>query len=167
MDDPADRPHSRAPELEDLVALCAALNREGARYIVIGGWAVILHGWVRTTKDIDLLIEVTEGNVRAVKRALASLPDNAAALMADDEPSRYPVVRVADEIVVDLMSAACRIDYSQALALGIDTAEVEGVSIPIAKKNALIRMKDTVRETDAADVRFLRLRLEEGGSRES
>ena len=106
MDDPADRPQSRAPELEDLVALCAALNREGAQYIVVGGCAVILHGWVRTTKDIDLLIDVSEENVRAVKRALASLPDNAAALMGDEEPSRYPVIRVADEIVVDLMGAA-------------------------------------------------------------
>ena len=47
MDDEADSRYSRAPELEDLVALCAALNREGVRYLLIGGFAVILHGFVR------------------------------------------------------------------------------------------------------------------------
>ncbi len=56
MDDAADPGFSRAPQLEDLTSLCRALNREGARYVLIGGFAVILHGLVRTTKDIDLLV---------------------------------------------------------------------------------------------------------------
>ena len=106
MDGQSNHRYSRAPEVEDLAALCAALNREGARYILIGGFAVILHGLVRTTKDVDLLVDPSPDNVRAIKRALAALPDNAAALMADDEVGRYEVVRVADEIVVDLMAVS-------------------------------------------------------------
>jgi len=47
MDDESDGAVSRAPELEDLVALCRSLNREGVRYLLIGGFAVILHGFVR------------------------------------------------------------------------------------------------------------------------
>ncbi len=39
---------------------------------------------------------------------------------------------------------------------------VQGVEIPVASKELLIRMKDTVRPSDAADVAFLRLRIEEG-----
>jgi len=54
VDDQDDREYSRAPELEDLLALCKALNAEGVRYVLIGGFAVILHGFVRGTKDIDL-----------------------------------------------------------------------------------------------------------------
>lgn len=101
MDDPPDRGYSRAPELEDLLSLCAALNREGARYLLIGGFAVILHGYVRGTKDIDLLVDTSPENVQAVKRALSTLPDNAVAAVADDEIGKYQVVRVADEVVVD------------------------------------------------------------------
>ena len=56
MDDQDDRRYSRAPELEDLVALCKALNEEQVRYVLIGGFAVILHGFVRATKDIASLI---------------------------------------------------------------------------------------------------------------
>jgi len=68
MDDTPDRGDSRAPELEDLLSLCAALRRENVRYVLIGGFAVILHGWVRATKDIDLLVDASTSNVQALKR---------------------------------------------------------------------------------------------------
>lgn len=74
MDDADDRAYARAPELEDLVGLCRALNSAGVRYVLIGGFAVILHGFVRTTKDIDLLVDPSADNVRAVRLALAACP---------------------------------------------------------------------------------------------
>ncbi|MCA1733830.1 MAG: hypothetical protein LC732_09530 [Acidobacteria bacterium] len=160
MDDPDDRGYSRAPELEDLVSLCKALNDEGVRYVLIGGFAVILHGFVRATKDIDLLVDPSVENVRKLKRAMAALPDNAIELIAIDEIERYGVVRVADEIVVDLMKTACGISYEEA-APHIERRTVEGVVIPVASKMLLIRTKDTVRPSDASDVQFLRLRIEE------
>jgi hypothetical protein len=162
VDDAADGVYSRAPELEDLLKLCAALNREAVRYLLIGGFAVILHGFVRGTKDIDLLVDAADENVRALKRALAVLPDNAIAEIKDGEVRQYHVVRIADEIVVDLMQAACGIDYVTALAGGIEMFTVQGIEIPVAGKELLIRMKATVRPSDAADVAFLRLRIEEG-----
>ena len=39
MDDPGDRGYSRAPELEDLVSLCKALNDHGVRYLLLDGFA--------------------------------------------------------------------------------------------------------------------------------
>jgi hypothetical protein len=161
MDDAPDGVYSRAPELEDLLSLCQALNRENVSYVLIGGFAVILHGFVRGTKDIDLLLDAAESNIQAVKRAMANLPDNAAALIADDEVRKYQVVRIADEIVVDLMAAACGIDYSAALAGGVERFTVRGIEIPVARKELLIRMKETIRPSDAADVQFLRMRIEE------
>lgn len=64
MDDEPDRAYSRAPELQDLVALCRALGEEGVRYLLIGGFAVVLHGFVRTTKDIDLLVDPADDKIR-------------------------------------------------------------------------------------------------------
>ncbi len=164
MDDAPDRGYSRAPELEDLLSLCRALDRAGARYLLIGGFAVILHGYVRTTKDIDLLVDPSPANVRALKEALASLPDNAAAELTEDELERYPVVRVADEVVVDLMASACGITYAEAV-VDREWLEAEGVAIPSVSKRMLIRMKETVRPSDAADVAFLHLRIAEEGGR--
>ena len=128
---------------------------------MIGGFAVMLHGFVRTTKDVDLLVDPSIENMVKVKRALGVLPDNAAALVEDDDVQRYTVVRVADEIVVDLLGAACGIDYDAATRDGVDLLEIEGVAIPVATKETLIKMKSTVRESDATDVRYLRLRLAE------
>ena len=161
MDDSDDRAYARAPELEDLVGLCRALNDASARYVLIGGFAVILHGFVRTTKDVDFLIDPADDNVRAVKRALAALPDNAAADLREDDVSRYGVVRVADEIVVDLMGRACGLTYHDAVAAGIETFDIAGVAIPAASKSFLVRTKDTIRDHDKLDVRYLRTRIAE------
>ena len=68
----------------------------------------------------------------------------------------YTVVRVGDEIVVDLMKSACGIDYAEA-SLEIDYHEINGVRIPFASPRLLWRMKvKTHREKDAADLFFLR-----------
>ena len=159
MDGQDDREYSRAPELEDLLALCQALNAEGVKYLLIGGFAVILHGFVRATKDIDLLVDASTENIQRLKRAMAVLPDNAVALIADDEVEKYQVVRIADEIVVDLLKSACGVDYSRAARGGIEIKIVNGVEIPVGTKELLIETKQTVRPSDAADVQFLRVRL--------
>lgn len=67
----------RVPDEVDLIRLCRELNQRGARYIVVGGMAIIQHGFLRTTEDIDLLIEKSPDNQAKVCAALATLPDNA------------------------------------------------------------------------------------------
>jgi len=168
MDDATNGRYSRAPEFEDLLRLCKALNDQGVHYILIGGFAVIAHGFARATKDIDLLVDPSPKNIQKVKEAMSALPDNAASLISDTEVQKYPVVRIADEIVVDLMAKACGISYEEAKK-GMEYFEVEGVKIPIAGKELLIRMKQTVRPSDKMDVEFLRQRIEaekEDGSNE-
>jgi hypothetical protein len=63
-----------------------------------------------------------------------------------------------------LLGSACGVSYADAVG-GIETFEIQGVQIPVASKELLIRMKDTIRESDAIDVRFLRLRIEEENRR--
>jgi predicted nucleotidyltransferase len=154
VDDGEDREYSRQPRPEDLAKICAALNREGARYVLIGGFAVIARGLERPTKDIDLLIDASVDNIERVKRALAVLPDNAVRDVQSDEIERYDVIRVADEVVVDLMSKACGITWKDAVT-DSDVLELYGVEIPIAGIETLIKTKQTVRPHDAADREFL------------
>lgn len=88
MDDTHDGAYAREPQIADLVRVCRALNETGARYLLIGGFAVIAHGGARTTKDIDFLIDASTDNVARVKRALRVLEDHAA---DDVEDRRGPV----------------------------------------------------------------------------
>jgi hypothetical protein len=154
VDDGEDREYSRQPRPEDLTKICAALNREGARYILIGGFAVIARGLERPTKDIDLLIDSSPDNMERIKRALAVLPDNAVQEVRSDEIERYDVIRIADEVVVDLMSKACGITWQDAMG-DSEVLELDGVEIPIAGIATLIKTKQTVRPHDAADREFL------------
>jgi hypothetical protein len=155
--DPQDAgpaPEARPPLLEDLVSLCRGLNREAARYVVIGGMAVIQSGFGRATNDIDLLIDASPDNQERVRRALMALPDQAVRDMAADDLKRYAVVRVADEIVVDLMTSACGITYSEASGMTTEV-EIEGVRIPFASPRLLWLTKKTIRDKDKVDRAFL------------
>jgi hypothetical protein len=168
VDDEGDDRSARAPEPEDVIRICRALNESGARYLLIGGFAVIAHGAGRFTKDIDLLVEDGPENVARVKRALSVLADNAAAEVADDDVRRHVVVRVADEVVVALMGRACGVSYAEA-ARDAETLERDGVRIPVASPSTLIRTKETRRPQDAIDRAFLegvlRERVRRGGGR--
>jgi hypothetical protein len=122
--------------------------------LLIGGFAVIARGGARTTKDIDLLIDPSPENVTRVKQGLQVLEDRAVNEVSDEDVARYAVVRVADEVVVDLMALACGIDYHEA-ARDAEMLDVRGVPIPVASIDTLIRTKNTPRPSDAADRLFL------------
>jgi hypothetical protein len=66
------------PESAPLLRVCQLLNDAGARYLVCGAQACILHGLVRTTEDVYILVEATEENCRRVIAGLSKLADGAA-----------------------------------------------------------------------------------------
>lgn len=110
---------------------------------------------------MDLLIDTSLDNERLVFDALMTLPDQAIREVNPGEVAEYTVVRIGDEIVVDLMKSACGIDYAEA-SRDISWRELEGVRIPFASPKMLWRMKSrTHREKDIPDLIFLR-RLIEG-----
>jgi hypothetical protein len=79
------------------------------------------------------------------------------------ELQQYTVIRVADEILVDLMTTAGGIDYAAA-AEDVVVHDVDGVPIPFASPSLLWRMKVvTHREKDAGDLVFLRYWFTERG----
>ena len=108
----------------------------------------------RADHHIDLLVDVSPTNQERARRALMKLPDQAVRDVAPDDLDRYAVVRVADEIVVDLMKTACGIAYAEA-SREVDVVEIDGVPIPFASPELLLRMKDTHREKDKLDRAFL------------
>jgi predicted nucleotidyltransferase len=159
VDDQDAAAYARAPEPEDLVRICRALNDAGARYVLIGGFAVLAHGASRFTKDIDLLVDDAPENIARVKQGLAILADNAAADVADDDVRTYTVVRVIDEVIIDLMGRACGFSYAD-VAADLEWHDMAGVRVPVASPAALVRTKDTYRPQDAIDRSFLQQVLE-------
>ena len=158
----SEEPLNRQPENADLTRLCADFNARGVRYVVVGGFAIIQAGFPRLTQDIDFLIETTVENETLAFEALKSLPDKASAELVPGDVAEYGVVRVSDEIMVDLMKSGCGVTYADAIKDAV-WRELDGVRIPFASKPTLWKMKQTVREKDIPDRLFLRQQLEAEG----
>ena len=128
--------------------------------MLIGGFAVLAHGASRFTKDIDFLVDDAPENIARVKQGLAILADNAAIEVADTDVRDHTVVRVIDEVIIDLMGRACGWSYAD-VAADMEWHDLAGVRMPVASPAALVRTKDTYRPQDAIDRSFLQQVIEQ------
>jgi predicted nucleotidyltransferase len=60
-------------KLTSLEAILAALKQHNVRYLIVGGLAVVAHGYGRLTIDVDLVVQLQLSNVTQALEALASL----------------------------------------------------------------------------------------------
>lgn len=141
-----------------LVKFCSALNRLKIKYVVIGGCAVILHGYKRTTFDIDILVDHSSENIEALKKALNEIYKTKEASNIDnDDLEKYAVVRFAPEsedVVIDIMRKVGDIDFDSA-SKNSEVIILDGVEIPVCGLSVLIETKKGVRPKDKEDLLFL------------
>ena len=69
---------------QDFREFIQSLNDNHVRYLVIGGYAVALHGYPRYTKDIDIWIEMTQDNAANMVKALEQFGFGSLGLQAAD-----------------------------------------------------------------------------------
>ena len=89
---------------DQLLRLLRRFAQEGVQYALVGGHAVRLNGFVRSTEDIDILLPSSIDNGRRVIRALDFLPSSAELDPAwfEVDPAQPENIRVADTLLVDL-----------------------------------------------------------------
>jgi len=141
---------TRVPTDADLVSLARELNRLGVAYVVIGGFAINRLGFIRATEDIDLLIARDRANQALVKQALEILPDRAIRQLGDEDIAQWVVVRVNDDITIDLMTEACGVRFEDTVD-NVEIVAIDGVPIPFASAELM----QGVRGKDNADRSFL------------
>ena len=143
---------------KELVRLCDALNRAGIKYIVVGGCAVILHGYYRTTHDIDLIVDAAPETIHKMKEVLYKVFGSEDVFnINDDDVEQYAVVRFApesEEIVIDLIGKIGNITFEVA-DKDKEGIEIEGVIIPVCGLSTLIETKKGIRPKDKEDLLFL------------
>ncbi len=54
---------------QDFQDFIEALNKAAVEYILVGGYAVILHGYIRSTADMDVWVNKTSDNYQKLKKA--------------------------------------------------------------------------------------------------
>jgi predicted nucleotidyltransferase len=155
---------SRPATLQDLKALLRSFNERGVDYLLIGGYALAAHGYLRATVDIDLLVPAhAEAGLR-VKDALMVLPDRAAAEIDPDWFEEGGNIRVADAFVVDIMLNANGQTYDT-LKPYAQTIDLDGISVHTVSLEGLLLTKQTLRDKDVADRIIIERALEAMGDR--
>jgi hypothetical protein len=148
---------------DPLLKLLTRFRDEGVEYVLVGGQAVRLNGYLRATEDIDVLIKATRLNGEKIIRSLSFLKA-ASELEADwfvfapdDEVEN---IRVADDLLVDLLFSANGETY-ESIQPYIREIEVEGTLIRVLNIDGLIKTKTDYREKDVLDKSVL-LRIKQG-----
>jgi len=144
---------------KEIVRVCKALNNESVKYVLVGGCAVILHGYYRTTHDIDLLVDSSQENIRRLKKAFWEIfKTDEISEIRDVDIDQYAVVRFApesEEIVIDMIGKIGAIDFKIAIQ-DVEEIELEGIRIPVCGLSTLIETKKGVRPKDKEDLLFLK-----------
>jgi uncharacterized nucleotidyltransferase DUF6036 len=155
-----------------------ALNRAFVRYVVVGGVAVVLHGYLRTTADLDLVIQLERDNVLKAMGALRGLqyrpraPVPAEAFA--DREVREGWIREKGLAVFSLWSPVhptLEVDVFVSEPFDFDAVYARAIRVPLRKSEAIvIALEDLIdlkrqvgRAKDQEDIAALEsLRDEEG-----
>ena len=136
---------------KDYRDMIECLQHEGVEFMLVGGYAVALHGWPRMTFDIDFWIMANPQNAAAVMRALKAFGAPLMDLKEEDFHKPGMVFQIGTEPQrIDILSAISGVAYEDAASRAV-RMEVDGLSLKvialddlIANKRASGRPKDIV-----------------------
>lgn len=133
-----------------------AFSAEKVEFMVVGGYAMAFHGFVRATGDIDLWIRISEENAEKVWRALGKFGAPLFNLNVEDLKTRGMVFQIG--IVpsrIDIITQIDGVEFEEAWKEH-QIVIIEGLRIPlIGKSQLLINKKSTNRPKDLNDALWL------------
>lgn len=142
---------------ETFESLLVKLSRAGVDYLVAGGVAVCLNGFVRTTDDIDILIEASRANVERLLAVLATFGQGfARELSPEDFQLGEGAVRLNEDFTLDIFTVMRSRTFAD-LSTTARSLNIDDVAIRYLAPESLIELKSTSsREKDRLDVAALR-----------
>ena len=123
------------PDFKEFLRL---LNLENAEYLLIGGYAVIYHGYPRTTGDIDIWIALNRENAEKVATVLRDfgfdVPD-ADIFLEEDRIIRLGMPPFRIEVLTTISGVSFESCYEQRVLDVIDDVEVNIIDLEHLKEN--------------------------------
>lgn len=155
-----------------LETIFLALQEAEARFLVVGGVAVIAHGYVRTTEDLDLVLDLSPDSVLRALKALedlgyrpvvpVSLLDFAKPELRTDwvEHRNMKVFGLVSDRIPDVtidLFASIPFDFETEYASGIWKEVAPHITVRVVSLAALIKLKQEAdRHRDRDDIEKLR-----------
>ncbi len=140
----------------DYIDMLKCLNRAGVDYILVGGWAVNMYGYIRATVDLDVWILADADNAKKVYSAVAEF----GAPVSEMKPEEFAEYGMIFQIGVapcrvDIISKISGVSYADAVTRAVPKT-IDGIPVRIISLEDLIaNKKASGRAKDLADVEVL------------
>jgi len=141
---------------DDFLDMLSALSEEGARFLVVGAYALAHHGLPRATGDLDIWVDRSTQNGRAMWKALERFGAPLDELRQDDflEPDLVFQIGIAPSRI-DLLTSIDGVDFADAWEERVE-ASIDDVRFGVLSRDHLIANKRaTARPQDLADLAWL------------
>ena len=128
---------------KDFQEFIMALNSANVEYILVGGYAVILHGYHRTTGDLDIWINPTLENFKKMKIAFFEFGLPTDVISENDflNINEFEVFTFGrPPVSIDIMTSVKGLDFEEAYKSSV-LNETEGFQIRLISYNQLIKAK--------------------------
>jgi predicted nucleotidyltransferase len=144
---------------EGLLQFWQVLNNNGVKYIMVGGFAVNMNGYIRATKDADLWLKDTLENRQLLRKSFAELGygDYSSVETMEFAPG-WIQFYIAGGMILDIMTSMKGLeDYSFEICYErASVADLGGIKVPFLHLNDLLVNKRIVnRPKDQLDVIYL------------
>jgi hypothetical protein len=143
---------------DDFRDFIKALNEQDVRYLLVGGYSVILHGYSRTTGDMDIWVDRTKDNYLNLKKAFAQF-GMPVFDMTEENFLSHPAWDVftfgKPPVAIDLMVQLKGLDFDEAFNRSV-IFSYEELEVRTIHKNDLIQAKKSAgRNKDLNDLENL------------
>lgn len=140
----------------DFVKLC---NEYSVQYLVVGGYAVSIHGYPRATKDFDICIKISEENAAKMVEVINEFGFSSLKLKKEDFLKRDFITQLGHEPVrIDILNDIDGVTFDEAFK-NKKVISYKGTDINFIGYNDLLRVKEKAgRPQDIADLSKLKLR---------
>ena len=140
----------------DYIDMLKCLNKAGVDYILVGGWAVNMYGYIRATVDLDVWLLADADNAKKVYSAVAEF----GAPVSEMKPEEFAEYGMIFQIGVapcrvDIISKISGVSYADAVTRAVPKT-IDGIPVRIISLEDLIaNKKASGRAKDLADVEVL------------
>lgn len=141
---------------KDYKEMLQCLLEENVRFLLVGAYAVAVHGYPRATKDIDFFVWATPENASSLMKALIKFGAPLDKISESDFSSKGIVFQIGNSPRrIDIITSASGIDFEQAYS-NKQMVLLEGLEVPVISLQDLIANKRASgRAQDLADVEKL------------
>jgi hypothetical protein len=150
------KPINLETDFLDFIKLC---NKYGVKYLVIGGYAVSIHGYPRSTKDLDICIEMSSENAEKMVMVINDFGFASLKLAREDFLKKDFIIQLGDEpIRINILNDLAGVSFNEAWANKKKISYEKEPIFFIGYNDLLTVKKSARRPQDIADISKLEKR---------